>query len=400
MTVAKHNAGLPANIQEIVKEVLIGRDRLDAIRAAIRVAKKANKPTLDAMKAEGREYGERILDYEVSLAEYFRSLPKASGGDRKSEKVKIKSSNGATFDFECALCNRLVRKGEHHLCKPTYKPEKQKKLEMVGNLGFTRDEVIKIQQLTPESVEKAKATARENNDIPTRSLALQIAKKEKKEAIIKNKREKKTYEKPDDLKDCKLFTADINNQIPEIPDNSVDFIITDPPYPKEYIPLYGQLSRLAKRVLKQGGSLIVMCGQSYLPDVIKELSRHMEYHWTLAYMTPGGQSPQLWQKKTNTFWKPVLWYTSGKYIGDLIGDVLKSPPNDNDKQFHEWGQSLAGFKEIIEKFTYPGQTILDPFLGGGTTGAAVVSMGRKFIGIDIEKKNIDISRERIRQCLK
>lgn len=213
------------------------------------------------------------------------------------------------------------------------------------------------------------------------------------------KSERKSYELseqiPEDM--CRLFIADIRNGLKEIEDESIDFLITDPPYPREYIPLYGVLSLLASRVLKPNGSLIVMIGQSYLPEVMQELGRYMSYHWTMSYLTPGGQSPQLFHKCVNSFWKPVLWYVKGEYTGDYIGDVLKSPVNANEKDYHEWGQSLGGMLEIIERLTNPGDVILDPFLGGGTTGAAAVSMGRKFIGADIEPKNIEISQVRIKE---
>lgn len=204
-----------------------------------------------------------------------------------------------------------------------------------------------------------------------------------------------TKEMPHDV--CRLFQGDIRDGLKDIADESIDFIITDPPYPREYIPLYGDLSKIAARVLKPNGSLIVMCGQSYLPDVINQLSKSMTYHWCMVYLTQGGQSPQLFHKRVNTFWKPLLWFVKDEYNGDYIGDVLKSPPNDNDKRFHEWGQSLGGMRDIIERFTNPRDVILDPFLGGGTTGAAAVSMNRKFIGVDIEQKNVDISMERIKE---
>lgn len=216
---------------------------------------------------------------------------------------------------------------------------------------------------------------------------------------VEAKAERKAYtledEMPSDI--CRLFQGDITSGLQEIESESVDFIITDPPYPREYIPLYGDLSKFAARVLKPNGSLIVMCGQSYLPEVISQLSEAMTYHWCMVYLTQGGQSPQLFHKRVNTFWKPLLWFVKDEYKGDYIGDVLKSPPNDNDKRFHEWGQSLGGMKDIIERFTNPGDVILDPFLGGGTTGAAAVSMNRKFIGVDIEQKNVDISMERIKE---
>lgn len=224
------------------------------------------------------------------------------------------------------------------------------------------------------------------------SVAKQIAKEEKAD--------RKKFVLPDTFpaEMCRLYMADIRDGLPMIEDESVDYIITDPPYPKEYIPLYEDLSRLAQRVLKANGSMIVMVGQSYLPEVMRLLGKHMNYHWCLAYLTPGGQSPQLWHKRTNTFWKPVLWYTKGEYIGDYIGDVLKSPPNDNDKQFHEWGQSLGGMEDIVERFTNPGEVILDPFAGGGTTGVAAVLKGRKFIGADIARENIEITEKRVREA--
>lgn len=228
------------------------------------------------------------------------------------------------------------------------------------------------------------------------SSAINIAKQLARE----EKADRKRYSLPEKMPEnmCRLYTADIRDGLPMVEDESVNIIITDPPYPKEYLPLYEDLSRTAKRVLKPGGSLVVMVGQSYLPEVVRLLGSCMEYHWCLAYLTPGGQSPQLWHKRTNTFWKPVLWYTKGEYIGDYIGDVLKSPPNDNDKQFHKWGQSLGGMEDIVERFTNPGEVILDPFAGGGTTGVAAVLKGRKFIGADIARENIETTEKRVREA--
>ena len=55
--------------------------------------------------------------------------------------------------------------------------------------------------------------------------------------------------------------------------------------------------------------------------------------------------------------------------------------------------------ELVERFihlhTMPGQTILDPFMGSGTTGVACANLGRKFIGIEIEEKYFDIACKRI-----
>ena len=193
----------------------------------------------------------------------------------------------------------------------------------------------------------------------------------------------------------KLFNDDFRNVALE--ENSIDMIITDPPYPKQYLGLYKDLSGFASKVLKPGGSLFVMVGQSYLPEIFR-LMEHpdLKYNWTLSYYTPGGQSPQLWDRKVNTFWKPVLWFVKGK-PDYWIGDVLKSKVNDNDKRYHFWGQSESGMFDLISKVSYVGQIILDPFMGGGSTGVIAKKLRRDFIGIEIEKESYETAKKRLLQ---
>ena len=184
---------------------------------------------------------------------------------------------------------------------------------------------------------------------------------------------------------CDFIKADIS-------DSSIDVIITDPPYPREFIPEYGKLSAFAARVLKPNSSLIVMVGESYLPEIISELGKEMSYYWCCSYLTPG-QKANLRQKQVQCGWKPLLWYTNGKPSIAQVFDVFESPANDKD--FHEWGQSEGGMTKIVERFSVEGQTVLDPFCGAGTTGVAAVRMNRNFIGIDIDKEAIDIAKGRI-----
>lgn len=185
-----------------------------------------------------------------------------------------------------------------------------------------------------------------------------------------------------------------------IEDNSIDLIVTDPPYPKEFLHLYKDLAQFAARVLKPGGSLVAMAGQSYLPEIFDLMKVDgLQYNWTISYLTPGGQAPQLWQRKVNAFWKPVLWYTKGKNQR-WVGDVVKSAVNDNDKRFHFWGQSESGMGNLISKVSSVGDIILDPFMGGGTTGLVSLQLHRKFIGIEIEADSFNNANERIEELLK
>jgi 16S rRNA G966 N2-methylase RsmD len=197
---------------------------------------------------------------------------------------------------------------------------------------------------------------------------------------------------PDDrcvLLHCDLAEADI---APE----SIDVIITDPPYEKDALPALNKLAALAARTLKPNGSLFVMIGQLYLPDVLQTLATNgLVFHWTVAYLLPGGQAARIWPRKVIQYWKPVLWFVKGEYCGEWVSDVIKSAPNNNDKRFHEWGQSESGMAELVERFSLPGQIILDPFLGAGTTGVVALQMGRKFIGVDADINALQMAQARL-----
>ena len=67
----------------------------------------------------------------------------------------------------------------------------------------------------------------------------------------------------------------------------------------------------------------------------------------------------------------------------------------NEKRFHPTQKPLAVMQWCIGHLPDGTSTILDPFMGSGTTGCAAVQLGRKFIGIEIERKYFDIACERI-----
>lgn len=191
------------------------------------------------------------------------------------------------------------------------------------------------------------------------------------------------YERAQNSKVIIKSLADITPE--EIPDESVDAIITDPPYPRDYIDLFNDLGALAARVLKPGGSMIALVGQSYLPQYIDLLSRHLDYHWTIGVHMPGGQAVQLWTKEVNTFWKPALWFTKGPRDGQWQSDFIRTDANNNDKAHHHWGQSEQLTLGLVERGSLRGDTVLDPFMGGGTTGVVCQGTGRKFVGVEVDE---------------
>ncbi|MFH1013596.1 MAG: DNA methyltransferase [Thermoplasmatota archaeon] len=215
---------------------------------------------------------------------------------------------------------------------------------------------------------------------------------------IKKVKEDEVETKKDNIiipPEFKLIHGDFKKEWKKLEKDSIDFIITDPPYPKEYLPLYEELAKCASVVLKPGGSLLVMVGQSYLPEILEMMNKHISYHWILSYQTPGGQSTQLWDRKVNTFWKPILWFVKDEFKGDWIGDVIKSNTNDNDKRFHDWGQSESGMLDLMKRFVKPDDIVLDPFMGGCTTGIICTTLKSQFIGIEIDEKTFDSAKVRL-----
>jgi len=172
--------------------------------------------------------------------------------------------------------------------------------------------------------------------------------------------------------------AEVYKSLPE-----VDCIITDPPYDAEGVPLFGTLAKVAAHLLKPGGSLLAEAGHHHLPAILAEMTKveGLSYHWTLCYLQPGNRLA-IHSRNVAVHWKPILWFVKGTYKGELRWDIVTS--DHRDKRYHEWGKSESGILELVEWFSEPGDLVLDPFCGGGTTGVACLSLGRRFIGVDID----------------
>jgi site-specific DNA-methyltransferase (adenine-specific) len=191
---------------------------------------------------------------------------------------------------------------------------------------------------------------------------------------------------------CRLEHCDLRRL--NISKGSVDCIVTDPPYGQEFLPLYSILAESAVKWLKPGGTLAVMSGQQYLPEVIGRLCiQGLEFRWQMAFMTPRG-TVRIFPRRVTSAWKPVWLLTrAGAKPRAWINDVVHSERDDKD--FHPWGQSVSGMSQLVERLTKPGDLIVDPFLGGGTTAIAAVRARRRFIGCDIENACVEMTLARL-----
>lgn len=202
---------------------------------------------------------------------------------------------------------------------------------------------------------------------------------------------------------CKLFHGDFTELQKEIADSSIDLIFTDPPYGKEYLPLYQELARLAMRVLKPRGSLVFFVGYILLDEVFNIFkdfsltnnnSTKLKYWWTLA-VKHSGHHTKIYPRYVFAEWKPLLWYVKGERANDLvvsntIGDYIESTAPS--KLLHEWQQSPVEAEYIIKNLTIENQSILDPMMGTGNTGLAALKLNRKFIGIEKDAKTFEIAK--------
>lgn len=330
--------------------------------------------------------------------------------DRRAVRVWIRNNQlsrrnlSDAWRIELALQNKadLAEIGAEKHKATVGRPSKEKSLSQADNdlpKHNTQKEIAKTAGVATGTIGKAEVVRKEAPELwekakagkLTVNAAYQKAKKE-----IKAERDKRdlaaaqktistakrqSIESVCDLRVCscaELFASGIKP----------DVVITDPPYPQEFLPVFTELAEGCKAA---GVPLVaVMSGQSYLPEVMRRLCEHLRYRWMLAYMTPGGQAVQQWQAKVNTSWKPVILF------GDAVewfGDVAVSKPNDNEKRFHDWGQSLSGMADLVERLTKPGQLVCDPFLGAGSTAVASLKLGRRFVGCDVDAACVQQARE-------
>ena len=177
-----------------------------------------------------------------------------------------------------------------------------------------------------------------------------------------------------------LYQGDFRDFADTIPDDSVELIFTDPPYDRESIPLFGDLARVAARVLKPGGSVVAYCGQIQLPDVLNLMSEHLRYWWVNACIH-SERSNQMRRYGIKNDWKPMVWYVKGTR-GDVQTFVSDAVSGRREKSHHEWQQAQGEAEYYIEHLCSASGVVWDPFAGGGTTLAAANRIGRRWIACE------------------
>lgn len=189
-----------------------------------------------------------------------------------------------------------------------------------------------------------------------------------------------------------IVLGDCKEVMKELPDNSIDLIMTDPPYTKEFLYTYDYLAEQAPRILKSGGSLLTLVGHYALPEVFRKFDGKLKFRWIICIFQ---SRPVQLMAGITVNWKPMLWFVKDKFSHRwTITDTIYLKP-DIDKRFHEWQQDESWCRHYIQVLCPKDGVVLDPFIGSGTVAVVCKKLGRTFIGIEIDPKYCEIARQRL-----
>ena len=225
-----------------------------------------------------------------------------------------------------------------------------------------------------------------------------------------------------------LYNDDCLNVVKDIPDASVDLVIIDPPYLIENTKAGGN-SELAKSIQNMNDQIYDMnltkgYDTKVLEDIVRVMKKINLYVWCNHKQIPmyinyfvkekGCSFDILIWNKTNamplfnnkylTDKEYCLYFRKGGYCNpgtyDAAKTVFYQPINAKDKKKygHPTIKPLNIIQTLVENSTREGDTVLDCFMGSGTTGVACVNTGRNFIGVELDEQYFKIAQDRINKA--
>ena len=208
------------------------------------------------------------------------------------------------------------------------------------------------------------------------------------------------------MTDWQVITGDCLDILPTLAAGSVDAVITDPPYGIGKLNKFGSRSNLTVAmpytpiigddkpfdpVPFLGFPVVVMFGANWYADKLPPSGG-----WVVWDKLNGLSSKRAWGFNDNSDCE-LIWTNQGNAARLIphrwMGAMKES--EGNERRVHPTQKPIALMAELIKQYTQPGDLILDPFCGSGTTGVACVQTGRRFIGIEIDPGYADIARARI-----
>jgi len=214
----------------------------------------------------------------------------------------------------------------------------------------------------------------------------------------------------------KIHCADCLEFMKDIPDKSIDLVLTDPPYGIDYQSNMRTKSvkfdklenddnefrfkayKEFNRVLKNDTVAIVFCSfKNYAYDYI-ELEKYFSIKNAIIWYKGGGGIGDLKHSLLTDYEIGLVCHNGKLEIkGKREGSVWKINKVPPAQMFHPTEKPLFLLRKFLLQFSNEGDLILDPFLGSGSTTRACKDLHRNYIGIEISPKYYEIAEERLRQ---
>lgn len=214
-----------------------------------------------------------------------------------------------------------------------------------------------------------------------------------------------------------IYNEDYLSAVKNIPDNSIDLIVTDPPYtgtPHGTSGLHGNFNTK----LYEKGTVFEHCNID-IAECAKELYRISKDTTHCYVMTTNLHLIEYYNAFSGagfTFCKNLIWHKNNKiatqqYMNSYeyimffrkgshkcinkpsTPDVLQVTNVRN--RLHPTEKPVDLMKILIENSSNKGDTVLDPFMGVGSTGIACLQLQRNFVGMEIDPKYFNIAKERL-----
>ncbi len=203
----------------------------------------------------------------------------------------------------------------------------------------------------------------------------------------------------------------------QLPDNSVDLVLTDPAYESlEKHRKVGTTTRLKHSNASSNDWFDIFPNArfpEFFAEVFRVTKKHRHFYMMCDQETMFVAKP-LGEEAGFKFWKPIIWdkmkigmgyhyraqcerilfFEKGKRKLNNLGqsDVI---PVKRVHNGYPTEKPVELLRILIENSTQPGELVVDPFMGSGSTGVAAVSLGRDFAGSDICQEAVDITDGRL-----
>ena len=218
----------------------------------------------------------------------------------------------------------------------------------------------------------------------------------------------------------KLYNGDCLEVMKDIPDNSVDLILTDPPYLIKYKTSYRKdkkhkfchmienddnktlVSAFIKKsynLLKNNSAFYCFCNSVNI-DFFKQEIEKAKFKirniivWVKNNHTAGDLNYSFGRK-----YEFIILANKGKskFNGKRETDVWFFDRVVGKNQLHQNQKPIKLIEQCLSKHSKENDVVLDPFMGSGTTGVACKNLDRNFIGIELDKEYFEIAKNRINE---